>query len=43
VVTYTLDPFEEAGQVKRTTEGFIALWEGRTRNPAALLFGAPRP
>jgi len=30
-----------AGQVQRTVDGWIALEEGRTKNPAALLFGAP--
>lgn len=28
-------------QVERTTDGIVALWEGRTRNPFALLVGAP--
>lgn len=31
-----------AGQVQRTVEGFNALYEGETSNPAALLFGAPK-
>ena len=31
-----------AGQVQRTVDGFVALQEGRTSNPAALLFGAPK-
>jgi hypothetical protein len=31
-----------ATQVQRTVEGFMALQEGRTRNPAALLVGPPR-
>ena len=28
-----------ATQIQRTAEGFMALWEGKTKNPAALLFG----
>jgi hypothetical protein len=31
-----------ATQVQRTVEGFMALQEGRTRNPAVLLIGPPR-
>lgn len=31
-----------AGQVNRTVEGFLALKEGETENPLALLFGPPR-
>lgn len=31
-----------AGQVQRTTEGFMALKDGTTVNPAALLFGPPK-
>jgi hypothetical protein len=31
-----------AAQVQRTVDGFVALQEGRTRNPAALLVGPPR-
>ncbi len=31
-----------AGQVKRTSEGFVALQEGRTRNPLALIVGPPK-
>lgn len=31
-----------AGQVQRTSEGFIALKDGETSNPAALLFGKPK-
>lgn len=31
-----------AGQVNRTVEGFLALKEGETANPLALLFGPPR-
>jgi hypothetical protein len=31
-----------AGQVQRTTEGFMALKEGDTSNPAAVLFGPPK-
>ncbi len=31
-----------AAQVERTTEGWVALEEGKTHNPAALLFGAPK-
>lgn len=31
-----------AGQVKRSTEGFVAMQEGRTRNPMALIVGAPK-
>jgi hypothetical protein len=29
-------------QVQRTTDGAVALWEGRTRNPFALLVGGPK-
>ena len=31
-----------AGQVRRTAEGLAALIEGDTKNPASLLFGAPK-
>ncbi len=31
-----------AGQVQRTIEGFLALKDGTTANPAALLFGPPK-
>ena len=31
-----------AGQAQRTVDGWVALEEGRTSNPLALLFGAPR-
>ncbi len=31
-----------AGQAKRTVEGFVALQDGRTDNPGALLFGPPK-
>jgi len=31
-----------AAQVQRTIDGYVALEEGRTTNPAALLFGAPK-
>lgn len=31
-----------AGQVARTVDGWVALQEGRTANPAALLVGAPK-
>lgn len=30
-----------AGQVNRTVEGYVALTEGKTDNPAALIFGPP--
>lgn len=30
-----------AGQVQKTVDGFVAIQEGRTANPLALLFGAP--
>src|SRR5207237_214760 len=28
-----------AYQAEKTIEGILALWEGKTRNPAAILFG----
>ncbi len=31
-----------AAQAERTVDGFVALQSGRTSNPAALLFGAPK-
>ncbi len=31
-----------AGQVRRSIEGFVALQEGKTRNPMALLVGPPK-
>jgi hypothetical protein len=31
-----------AGQLQRTTEGFLALKDGSTSNPLALIFGAPK-
>jgi len=31
-----------AGQVRRTVEGYMALQEGRTQNPMALVVGAPK-
>jgi hypothetical protein len=31
-----------AGQLQRTVDGWVALESGRTKNPAALLFGAPK-
>jgi hypothetical protein len=31
-----------ATQVQRTVEGLEAIWDGRTKNPLALLFGPPR-
>lgn len=32
-----------AGQINRTVEGLLALWEGDTQNPGALLVGPPKP
>lgn len=31
-----------AGQVKRSVDGYVAMQEGRTRNPMALIVGAPK-
>lgn len=31
-----------AGQVQRTTDGYVALSEGRTNSPSALIFGPPK-
>ena len=31
-----------AGQINRTLDGIVALMDGRTSNPTAVLFGAPK-
>lgn len=31
-----------AGQVRRTIEGMVAIMEGRTENPTALIVGPPK-